>query len=382
MWYNELNMTTKYVQSKRAILQGSINDSTTTCTVTGFLDLSGNPIVQADIGETGYGTFEPNTDREEAVSFTIDSNVAGVAVLTLTRGLLGKAPYGAGGTSFAHNSGTEFVMSNNPSLFNKMTAKDNDEVVTGSWEFPAPTADQSPATKLYVDEIVNGGTVSVNRTVVAATAGATIALGELVYFDKTDAEWKKTAGATPATLWGTLVGIAQGAGVDGGGIAGGVLISGVDTTQTGMTVGATYYASDTAGGISTTAGTFKKAIGVAKSATELYFQGNADWTEKIVTEEVSSATPTINSDVSKVHRLTAQAVDITSMTTNLTGNPDLWELLVIEITATAAGDRNITWGASFSDGDVYTLPETITLSTTLKVFFNWNGATWSVIGYA
>jgi len=375
-------MTTKYVQSKRAILQGSINDSTTTCTLTGFLDLSGNPIVQADIGETGFGTFEPNTDREEAVSFTIDTNTEGVAVLTLTRGLLGKAPYGAGGTAFAHNSGTEFVMSNNPSLFDKMTAKDNNEVVTGSWEFPAPTADQSPATKLFVEELVNGGTVSVNRTVVAATAGVTVARGDLVYFDKSDGEWKKTAGATANTLWGTIIGIAQGAGVDGGGVAGGVLISGLDTTKTGLTANAPLFAGDTAGSISATSGTFKKYLGIAKSATEIYFQGNADWASKIVTSETSSATPTINSDVSRVHRMTAQAVDITSMTTNLTGDPDLWELLVVEISATAAGDRAIVWGASFSDGDIYNLPTNVTVSTTLKIFFNWNGATWSVIGFA
>jgi hypothetical protein len=264
-------MSTKYVQTKRSVLSGSINDSATTCTVTGFLDLAGNAITQTDIGTTGYGTFAPNTDKEEAISFTVDSNVAGLAELTIVRGLLGKAPYTTGGASFAHNSGTELILSNNPSLFNKMTAKDNDEVVTGSWEFPAPTADQSPATKLFVEEIATGGTVSQNRVVQAGTAGATVAAGDLVYFDDTDNEWKKTAGATATTLNNVLLGIAQGAGVDGGAIAGGVLTYGLDSTQTGMTPGVKLYASDTAGEISETAGTIEKVIGWSRSATQLYF---------------------------------------------------------------------------------------------------------------
>jgi hypothetical protein len=40
-----------------------------------------------------------------------------------------------------------------------------------------------------------------------------------------------------------------------------------------------------------------------------------------VTSETSSATPTINSDNTDVHRVTALATNITSMTTNLTGTP-------------------------------------------------------------
>lgn len=146
-------MSTKYVQSKSATLQSAISDTDTSITIVDFLDLSGNPIVQADIGTTGFGTLGPNTEKEEAISFTIDSNAAGVAVLTVTRGLLGKQPYGTGGTAFAHNAGTEFILSNNPDLLNKLTAKDNDEVVTGGWRFPAtPTHDQNPVPKKYLED--------------------------------------------------------------------------------------------------------------------------------------------------------------------------------------------------------------------------------------
>lgn len=146
-------MTTAFVQARRALLQSAISDTDTSMTVTEFLDLSGNAIVQADIGTTGYGTLAPNTAKEEPISFTIDSNVAGTAVLTITRGLLGKQPYGTGGTAYSHNAGTEFILSNNPDLFNKLTAKDNEEVITADWKFPLdPSHDQNPVPKKYLED--------------------------------------------------------------------------------------------------------------------------------------------------------------------------------------------------------------------------------------
>lgn len=99
-----------------------------------------------------------------------------------------------------------------------------------------------------------------------------------------------------------------------------------------------------------------------------------------ITSEVSSATPTIDTDQSDVHRITALAEDITNMSTNLSGNPDLWQFLVIEIIGTAT--RSITWGTSFEDGGVYSLPTTTDGTTPLKVLFNWNGSKWSCIGVA
>lgn len=172
-------MSTKFVQARRALLQSAISDSATSMTVTEFVDLNGDPIVAADIGTVGHGTLAPNTAKEEAISFTIDSNTAGTAVLTITRGLLGKQPYGTGGPSYAHNAGTEFILSNNPDLFNKLTAKDNDETVTGAWKFPAtPTHDQHPATKVYVDDeitAVNDTITTLDSAVVKKTGDQTIA---------------------------------------------------------------------------------------------------------------------------------------------------------------------------------------------------------------
>lgn len=86
----------------------------------------------------------------------------------------------------------------------------------------------------------------------------------------------------------------------------------------------------------------------------------------------SSATPTINTDNVDFYHLTAQAVDITSFTTNLSGTPTTNQKLWIAITGTAA--RAITWGTSFEAGAV-ALPTTTTTTQRLDVGFIWNAVT-------
>lgn len=99
-------------------------------------------------------------------------------------------------------------------------------------------------------------------------------------------------------------------------------------------------------------------------------------TNKRVTKRVgsttSSATPTINTDNVDAYHLTAQAVDITSFTTNLSGTPTDFQQLRISITGTAA--RAITWGASFANGPV-ALPTTTVTTTRLDVLLEWNTVT-------
>lgn len=99
-------------------------------------------------------------------------------------------------------------------------------------------------------------------------------------------------------------------------------------------------------------------------------------TNKRVTPRVStttsSATPTINTDNVDIYGLTAQTVDITSFTTNLSGTPTDGQKLQIYIVGTAA--RAITWGASFEASTV-ALPTTTVSTNRLDVGFVWNAAT-------
>ena len=100
------------------------------------------------------------------------------------------------------------------------------------------------------------------------------------------------------------------------------------------------------------------------------------FTNKRVTKRTgtttSSATPTINTDNVDFYSLTAQTVDITSFTTNLSGTPTENQTLWIAITGTAA--RAITWGASF-EASTIALPTTTVSTNRLDVGFTWNTVT-------
>lgn len=124
------------------------------------------------------------------------------------------------------------------------------------------------ATKEYVDSVVNGGTLILQDRVELGDAGETIADGEYVYLKESDGEWYKVDADNLATLNGVKKGIAQGAGTDGNAISGGILVQGLDTTIS-YTTGQLYYASNTAGGISTTAGTNTHVIGVGDANNKL-----------------------------------------------------------------------------------------------------------------
>ena len=98
-----------------------------------------------------------------------------------------------------------------------------------------------------------------------------------------------------------------------------------------------------------------------------------------VTSETSSATPTIDTDATSVHRITALATNVTSFTTNLSGTPTAFQKLIIEVTPTAT--RTVTWGSSFESGNSHTLPTEFTGTTTVIMGFMYNPATskWKLV---
>lgn len=86
----------------------------------------------------------------------------------------------------------------------------------------------------------------------------------------------------------------------------------------------------------------------------------------------SHANPSINTDNFDIYKLTAQAVDISSFTTNLTGTPTDGQVLIIQITGTAA--RAITWGTAF-EASTIALPTTTVSTNMLTVGFLYNSVT-------
>lgn len=91
-----------------------------------------------------------------------------------------------------------------------------------------------------------------------------------------------------------------------------------------------------------------------------------------VTSEVSSATPTIDSDTTDNHSITALAADITSFTTNLSGTPTNFQRLIVRIKDNGTS-RAITWGAGFEAKGV-ALPTNTTINKTLNIGFMYDTA--------
>jgi hypothetical protein len=111
----------------------------------------------------------------------------------------------------------------------------------------------------------------------------------------------------------------------------------------------------------------------ASAVTKFYVTGNGEFQGRVkrrVLTIVSSSTPTVNTDECDMVNITALAVAITSMTTNLSGTPTDGQLLQYQIKDNGTA-RAITWGASFvALGQA--LPTTTTLGKTMNVLFIWN----------
>lgn len=268
-------MSRKLIQTKPTTLSYGISSSATAMRLDALYKLDGTSISASDIGDLLYGTFDPGTSREEIFSIvganvTVNSDGT-LDITSVVRGLKEVDPYGTGGFSIDHPAGAIVVFGDNPQVFAEMAQLANDNAFTGDNTVPNPVGAQSIVPRDWILALINGGAISQNALVEAATAGETIAAGNLVYFNETENEWMKADGDLIATLFNVKMGIAMGAGTDGNAIAGGVLTRGSYTTS-GLTLGDICYASNTAGGINSgTPGTVPRVIGIAKSTTVLYF---------------------------------------------------------------------------------------------------------------
>lgn len=93
------------------------------------------------------------------------------------------------------------------------------------------------------------------------------------------------------------------------------------------------------------------------------------------------ATPAINTDSTSYYHVSAQAVAITSFTTNLAGNPYDGQVLTVRIGS--AGANAIAWGASFEPVGA-TLPVTTVAGKRITVTFRYDSTTskWGATGVA
>ncbi len=247
-------------------LAAKISSTASSCTLNRSTDAEGTTFAG-----TYYLTFDEGTSKEEDMIVTL----AGAAGTIVTRGLSKvDAVTLVTANRFEHDRGAEVKMTNNmlPRIIRRLNGAEAFDVADRPYLATDTNAtdDKQFATRGEINRVAMGG-VTTSRVIVIGTAGETVAAGNLVYLKAADGFWWKCDADTAATVDNIILGIAQGAGTAAASISGGVLLSGVDSNQSGMTIGATQYASNTAGAISSSAGTVEVTVGAARSATDLYF---------------------------------------------------------------------------------------------------------------
>ncbi len=108
----------------------------------------------------------------------------------------------------------------------------------------------------------------------------------------------------------------------------------------------------------------------AASTTEVQTLTNKRITPRIITIS-SSATPSINTDNADCVTITGQTVNITSMTSGLSGTPGNFDKLIIRIVNADASPHSVTWGTSFASSQA-TLPTTIVSGKGTTVGLIWD----------
>lgn len=134
-----LATTLKVVQTPKMSLYAGIGASATSMRVTPFpRDLDNIKLTYSDLGDNPTITIDPGIKNiEEIISFTslVDNGDNTATFGGLTRNLPSKFPYTTGGTGRPHGASAVVVFSNNPQIYGRLAAKENDESITGRWNF-------------------------------------------------------------------------------------------------------------------------------------------------------------------------------------------------------------------------------------------------------
>lgn len=153
-------MATKYIQAPEAFVVTGIGTTETQITLSNFKTISGNLINQSMLGGVSDYipmTLSPRTEREEQVLAKVNSVLGDNVILDIIRAVNPVSPYNnGGGVAQAHNVNDTAVISNNPALFNKLTAKDNDETVTANWTFDGDNTHNGEETFTDTVDVTSG----------------------------------------------------------------------------------------------------------------------------------------------------------------------------------------------------------------------------------
>ncbi len=270
------------VPSKR--LAASITAASSSLQLNNILGWDGNALTASDFGTKLYAVLRNDANTLMEIIELDPATIASASITVLRRGLKFDGDLTtevtANKLSWVKNETIVELGTDVPQLLkhyvDTLEAQSIDGVKTFS-SFPqksgstTPTQAKELASKEYVDSVA-GGSANYDQNIIPGTAGETIAVGNLVYLKTDDGKWWKTDANTGGTVYEVKFGFAQGAADADGAVN--ILIGGVDKNQSGLTPGAIYYASDTAGAISSSAGTINRPIGQALTATTIILDPN------------------------------------------------------------------------------------------------------------
>jgi len=143
-------MSREYVQAKDYRLAGAgVAATDTSITIVSMTLPNSNALVtMADFGdEIGFMTIEPETNREENISFTgITQNLNGTATLTgVTRGLTFVSPSTIDvNLRQSHSGGSIIRVTNSTQFYENLANKYRDETIVNKWTFPSVAGSTRP----------------------------------------------------------------------------------------------------------------------------------------------------------------------------------------------------------------------------------------------
>ena len=371
------------VPSKR--LSESITGASTTFKVNSITGWDGVALTSADFGTKLYAVFRNSAGTLMEIMSVDPTTItsASSAITILLRGLKfdGDLTTEVAGNKLSWVKGDTIVEfgTHVPQLIKSFVDIYGAQTIEGVKTFssppivPTPVSPTDAANKDYTDTLIEGTLTTIN-IIVPGVDGETITAGKLIYFDDTTNYWKLCDADTATTVDNVMLGMAQGSGTVGVLISGGVLVRGLDSNQGALTAGVIYYAGNTAGAISSSAGTTEVSVGFSYSTTQLYF--NPRFNQQITEDQQDALAGSLG-------------------TPNLS-NPFVTQNEVRAVTAMAAQEINGTLGSIFTR--TLATNETFTQSgfTTGRVFMvevkqgsgttynpTWfAGITWVTIGSA
>ena len=271
------------VPSKR--LQAPLTTADMTFRVNNILSWLGlqdgtTELTAADFGDYGWVTFRDTASRKIEFCKFDPTTITSSSITLLTRGL----SYSGGTTSIPANildwEASDTIVefgSHPPQLFEMYVDKYSAETISNVKTFTSNPRKGSTTLASNTDDYITMadllnatlGSVITSKLIISITAGETFSAGTPVYFKESDQRWWKTDADAFATASNVKIAIAQSAGTAGA--SANILLAGLDENQTGLTAGAKYYLSGTAGAITTTPGAKSRFVGWAISTTSLLF---------------------------------------------------------------------------------------------------------------